>query len=569
MEASLGSSRLIAVLAILACHLAGHASACDAEGPTGHRVSRALRKAVQFYSARVAVEGGYHAVYAADLSFARSAKRGQGGSQISVTSAATPSVGMAMLIAWSTTGDRFYLKAARAAGEGLLRGQLCSGGWDYTIQLDPSLRGPHRYRVDVGARKPRVEESVSQTNLDNNTTQAALRFLMRLDRELGFADAAVHDGVRFALEGLIQAQYPNGAWPQRFRTFPDPARYPVKRAAYPEQWPRTWPGPDFLDHYTINDECTLNMIDVLLEASRIYDNSAYLEAAQRGGNFLVLAQMPDPQPAWAQQYDADMYPAWARIFEPPAVSGRESMDVIRTLLLLYQETGQQKYLAPIPRALDYLDKSVLPAAKEDRRASRRLARFYELRTNRPLYITKGSRLWVGDAPGKLVGGYTLTYEDDHIVSHYSLRIGAEPLPVLRRQYERIRSADRQSLKRPLRLTSLTPWKAVGSTTATAPTRAELGDQVQRLLESLDERGAWVQEGEIVRADRLIGLTAGKNMTVVIGDQVLPLREDQTLQIFESGSPPQRRVIHSGTFAANVRTLCAYLAGVTAQNAQAP
>ena len=45
-----------------------------------------------------------------------------------------------------------------------------------------------------------------------------------------------------------------------------------------------------------------------------------MQAAERAGGFSLLAQMPEPQPAWAQQYDARMQPAWARKFEPPAIS---------------------------------------------------------------------------------------------------------------------------------------------------------------------------------------------------------------------------------------------------------
>src|SRR3954470_19083766 len=81
-------------------------------------------------------------------------------------------------------------------------------------------------------------------------------------------------------------------------------------------------------------------------------------------------------PAWAQQYDADMHPAWARRFEPPAVTGGESHGAMRILLRVYRETGDARYLEPIPRALAYLRRSRLPDG--------RLARFYELETNRPL-----------------------------------------------------------------------------------------------------------------------------------------------------------------------------------------
>ena len=47
-----------------------------------------------------------------------------------------------------------------------------------------------------------------------------------------------------------------------------------------------YPEPEFHGLYTINDECSLNVIDVMLEAHRIYSNPDYLESAKRGGDFL-------------------------------------------------------------------------------------------------------------------------------------------------------------------------------------------------------------------------------------------------------------------------------------------
>src|SRR5210317_2163203 len=108
----------------------------------------------------------------------------------------------------------------------------------------------------------------------------------------------------------------------------------------------------------------------MLEAEEIYGDPKYRDAAEKAGNFILLAQMPEPQPAWAQQYDFEMHPTWARKFEPPAVTGGESQGVLRTLLMLYRNTGESKFLEPIPRAIDYLRRSRL--------SDGRFARFYEL-----------------------------------------------------------------------------------------------------------------------------------------------------------------------------------------------
>ena len=54
-------------------------------------------------------------------------------------------------------------------------------------------------------------------------------------------------------------------------------------------------------------------------------------------------------PAWAQQYNPQLQPDWARAFEPPCVVSNEAGGAMRLLIDLYLETGDQKYLEPLPR----------------------------------------------------------------------------------------------------------------------------------------------------------------------------------------------------------------------------
>ena len=194
-------------------------------------VERALRKAAEFYWKKVSTQGGYHYYYAEDLSYGRS-EHGEGPTQVEVQREATPVVGLAFLRAWEATGDRFYLDAARAAAQALILGQHCSGGWDYIIEFDPQKRKQYPYRADKNCEAPNPGRHY--TTLDDNVTQAAVRLMMRVDRELKFEDKELHGGVMFALDQLINAQYPNGAWPQRYHQFADPAKFPVKKAGYPD-----------------------------------------------------------------------------------------------------------------------------------------------------------------------------------------------------------------------------------------------------------------------------------------------------------------------------------------------
>jgi hypothetical protein len=414
----------------------------------------ALHKAVEFFRTKVAVEGGYVWRYSEDLA-KREGEGKAGPAQVWIQPPGTPSVGQAYLLAYRATKDAYYLEAAKATGMCLVRGQLRSGGWDYSISFDAERRAKYAYRVDkpVASKRP----PFNTTTLDDNNTQSALCFLMDLDKALEFKDSQIHDTVSYALKSLLAAQYPNGAWPQRFNEGPDGAKYPVKKAEYPPEWSRTWPHKDYRSYYTFNDDTMADMIATMFRAAEIYGDASYGAAAKKAGDFVLLAQMPEPQPAWAQQYDAEMHPAWARKFEPPAVTGGESHGAMRILMRLYQETGNRKYLEPIPRALAYLKRSALADGK--------LARFYELTTNRPLYFTKT---------------YELTYDDSDMPTHYCFKV-ASGLQGIERQYQQLAATDPKDLRKAER--------------QPRPGKVKAG-AVSRVIAALDERGAWVEEGRL-------------------------------------------------------------------------
>jgi hypothetical protein len=547
------------------------AAAAAAQDPSREDVLRALRKAAAFYHDKVSPYGAYHFAYTEDLSYGRS-EAADSPTRPEVQREGTPTAGDAFLRAWDATGDRYYLEAARRVAHAYASGQLCSGGWDYTIEFDPARRKQFAYRDGGSCGGSNV------TTLDDNVTQSAVRFLIRVDRELNFEDRKVHEAALYALDSLIKAQYPVGAWPQRYREFPDPAKFPVKRASYAETWPRKWPGSNYQAHYTFNDNSIIDMIDAMLEAARIYKDKNYLASAENGGEFILRAQMPDPQPAWAQQYDAQMHPAWARVFEPPSVTGGESQGILRMLMVLYGETGNRKYLEPVPRALAYLRNSILKPEQIPGRAQRTaepaaggsdlgnwrrdggimLARFYELKTNRPLYVTKGTRVSVKGEGAKLIDGYELSYSPASVITHYGVVTSGDALPAIEKEYRRVSAADPASLRRPEKLRGLSPW----SERRPPPRPAgELASRVRAVISSMDERGAWVEDGVIGKPDRLVEVFAARDMVVTIGGRSLPLPENETLRIFQGPQPPKERILRTRTFHANVTLLCEYLAAL--------
>jgi hypothetical protein len=556
MKQALGSMLALGVLAV------GLPARGD-DPALRERAQAALRKAVEFYRTKVSTQGGYHFAYTEDLSYGRS-EMSEGPTRVEVQRDGTPLVGMAYLEAYEATRDGYYLEAAREVARALVKGQYCSGGWDYFLEFDSQKRAQYPYRVDGRCGEATPARPERTTTLDDNITQAAVRLLMRVDRDLGFNDAPIHEAARFGLDSLIKAQYPNGAWPQRYSRFPDPSAFPVKPASYPESWSRTWPGSNYYTHYTFNDNSIVDMIDAMLEAARIYKDPRYLASAEKGGAFILLAQMPAPQPGWAQQYDRDMHPAWARRFEPPSITGGESQSVMRALLLLYRETGQRKYLEPLPRALEYYRRSVLPEVDSPSEIRRRacsrgtpcVARFYELQTNRPLYITKGTRVTALDQGATTVDGYELSYSDASVITHYAVLVSGAALKEIEQEYRELQNADAASLKRPDQLRGLSPWSVSRS-----PVGSGLGEdtRVRAVIDAMDPRGAWVEEGHIGKANRLVSVFAAKGMVVTLAGKTLLMNENDTLEVFAGAEPPKQRIIRSRTFAENVGALSGYLA----------
>jgi hypothetical protein len=164
---------------------------------------------------------------------------------------------------------------------------------------------------------------------------------------------------------------------------------------------------------------------------------------------------------------------------------------MRTLLELYRQTGEKKYLEPIPRAIAYFRRSELPGGG--------LARFYELKTNKPLYFTKQ---------------YELTYSDADMPTHYGFKT-SNGMDGIEREYQRLVELDPDQLRpKP----STTTRKASRSQTARA----------RAAIAALDDQGRWVKEGRLHH---------------------------------QGDDDPTRRVIDCSTFIGNVGILSSYLATV--------
>ncbi|MDX1283774.1 MAG: pectate lyase [Draconibacterium sp.] len=297
-------------------------------------VEKSLEKGI-IYMQSLAIEGGYVYHYTLD----GKEKWGEGKTDdrtIEVQPPGTPAVGMSFLRAYRATKNKDFLKAAENAAGALIKGQNDLGGWEHKIYFD----------------RPKGRK----VSFDDDQTQSAISFLMALDQEINSPELTT--AVEKALDMMIESQLDNGGWPHQ----------------YPCQG-------NYHDYATFNDQGINDCIRVMIEADSYYDNPEIRKSLLKVGRFMMISQLPPPQPGWAQQYNEFLQPAWARSFEPPAVCPSASIHNINSIIDLYEYTGNRSYLEAIPDALRWMKESQLPNGK--------WGRFLEIGTNKPLYYDRG------------------------------------------------------------------------------------------------------------------------------------------------------------------------------------
>jgi PelA/Pel-15E family pectate lyase len=414
--------------------------AASAQASLSEELHVAMKRASSFFHNQVASHGGYVYHYSLDLQ----QRWGEGVAtrdQIWVQPPGTPTVGLAYLTAYQATGDPDYLVAATDAAMALVYGQLRSGGWTNAIDFDPKGELVADYLNGHGRGK-------NHSSLDDGQTPSAIRLLVRVDEALGFKNATIHQAAIRSLDALLAAQFPNGGFPQVWTD--SVTVQPILKASYPDyDWKTEGRVKNYWDMYTLNDNVPGYVAEALLEAYNVYADPRYLDSLRRLGEFLILAQMPEPQPGWAQQYGYDMRPIWARKFEPPGVCGDETQEAIATLIKISQATGDHRFLEPIPAAIQWLRQSQLPDGQ--------CARYYELESNRPLYMTRS-----GDT-------YSLTYEDANLPDHYGWKVPCR-VDELEKQSELVRT---------------------GATLENESEQAVQESEAKSIIAALDEKGRWV------------------------------------------------------------------------------
>ena len=426
-------------------------------------VSAAMRKANDYYVSQLASHGGYASSWKTDLSLAF-AEGKESKTILSIQPPGTTTVGMAMLKSWQATGDEAFLEGAKGAAQALLDCQLESGGWPADFDFEGEDPEKWWLRQEVGAGVVEKGKQSNASTLDDNKSQSALLFLLELAHDpSGRDDAALQEAATYALDRLLAAQTKIGSWPQQFSEAAL-ADGIVKKAVIPAEWPREFPKEKYTNFHTLNDGNLQKIVELMLRAHQLTGEARYLAAAKRCGDFLLLAQFEGDQPVWAQQYNQEMVPVWARKFEPAAVSSTESLGACFTLFEIWLATGEEKYRTTIPAALDWLEQAKLPNG--------RWSRFYEFGTNRPLYCVAET--------------YELTYDDSNLPDHYGFQpeYGGEKI-------ERLRS----DLAKP-REEILTSRKGPDSPERWMKAARNLRGKVKTALETQNKNGVWIDDDRI-------------------------------------------------------------------------
>ncbi|HYC98718.1 pectate lyase [Brevundimonas sp.] len=353
-----------------------------------------MKRATAFMTDEVAVGGGYVWNVLPDFS-RRWGELEALPTMIWVQPPGTATVGHLFLDAWHATGDEQFYDAAVAAAGALIRGQHPAGGWNYVIDTagEDSLR---RWYETVGKNAWRLEEFqryYGNATFDDAGTAEASQLMLRM--YLAKRDRRFKAPLDKAIAFVLDSQYPNGGWPQRFPRVANAGLHGHE---------------DYTGYITFNDDVAGENIEFLLYAYQALGDARLPAAIRRGMDIFVETQQPAPQPAWGLQHFPDtLKPAGARTYEPRGFATHTTASNIRSMIGFYRLTGDRKYLARLPEALDWLDEVAVPPAL--RAPGRTHPTFILEGSNTPVYIhRRGSNATNGE--------YYADANPDRVIGHY-------------------------------------------------------------------------------------------------------------------------------------------------------
>ncbi len=271
--------------------------------------------------------------------------------------------------------------------ENILLHQKQNGGWYKNIDMAAPITDTERSALIA------EKSECMGTTLDNGAGFVQIDYLARVYQQTGgdrWKEAALA-----GIDYLLAAQYRNGGWPQY---------YPLREGYY--------------SRITFNDNAMIAAMNLLRAVAKKDPLYAFAgnrrrkkakQAIDKGLDVILASQIRvnGQLTAWCAQIDEeDLSPAQARAYELPSISGSESVGIVRYLMQL--ERPNKAVIQAIESAvrwfrevqlenirLERVENADLPRGYDrvvvpDPDAEPLWARFYEIGTNRPIFVGRDS-----------------------------------------------------------------------------------------------------------------------------------------------------------------------------------
>jgi PelA/Pel-15E family pectate lyase len=273
---------------------------------------------------------------------------------------------------------------ARDIADSVLRYQSKYGAWPKNTDLTVK---------PTAQRLAELEKSGVDNTIDNGATTVPMQFLALMAQ-------ATHEGkyqksFLHGVDYLLVSQYRNGGWPQFF---------PLRTGYY--------------SHITYNDDAMMNVMFLLRDVAAGKAPYDFVDTRRRKKASAAVAKGLDcilktqvrqsgKLTVWCAQHDEKtLEPAWARNFEPPSLSGSESVNIVR--FLMQTENPTEEICAAIEGAVAWFKAVQISglryhrgvsadgqrdgSVEADPNAGPLWARFYELGSDRPIFTGRDKEI---------------------------------------------------------------------------------------------------------------------------------------------------------------------------------
>jgi PelA/Pel-15E family pectate lyase len=307
-------------------------------------------------------------------------------------------------------------------GDNILLYQKKNGGWPKNYDM---------FAILTASQKDSLlkVKNILNTTFDNSTTYSHVTCLAtiytatKLER---FRTAALK-----GIDYILSAQYKNGGWPQY---------YPLEK--------------NYSKEITFNDDNITGIMILFKDIKKNKSEYSFVDkktrqkvyrSFEKGLQCILKTQINDDgkPTAWCQQYnEVTLQPAWARAFEPPSICNAESSGVV--LLLMSIDHPSKEVIAAIENAEAWFNESEIHDTRvktiaapdtvyhfrrsrtdkvivKDSAAPPIWTRYYELKTHRPLFCNRDSKVvyFLAEVDRERRDGYGwYTYEPQKVINNY-------------------------------------------------------------------------------------------------------------------------------------------------------